>query len=106
MDFKKMSFEDIVNWCKENNQIEWLKAELDKKEQIKVYPRKKIVNSEGKKVSVADKTQEPVVKSVDLTFVTLKYDFCSKFMPEIMPEKKEKKPTMKKKLALLLGEQS
>jgi hypothetical protein len=29
MDYKKINFEDILNWCFENDQKEWLKKRLD-----------------------------------------------------------------------------
>ena len=67
MDYKKLTFNDIVAWCKANNQVEWLKAEVNKK--------------------VGDR---------DITFIELKKNFAAMFMPEILPvATKAKKPTMK-----------
>ena len=30
MDYKSMKIEDIINWCKANNEVEWLKANVVK----------------------------------------------------------------------------
>ena len=94
MDFKTMKIEDIINWCKENNQVEWLKAEVEKKVPYKVFPRKTVVGEDGKKKSVVDKTQEPTIEQRPISFIQIKTDFTRKFMPEIAPKQKEKKPTM------------
>ena len=60
MDYKKMTIDDIIEYCQKNGEVEWLK-------------------------SIA---QPPA------TYFQIKKAFCLKFMPEIMPKKKEKKPTM------------
>lgn len=74
MDYKKMTFNDIVDWCKANDQIEWLKKEVAKTV---------TVEKDGAKVTR------------DVTFVEIKRAFAEKFMPEIIPERKPKKPSMK-----------
>ena len=89
MDFKTMKIEDIISWCKANNQVEWLKAEAQKQTPCKVYPR---VMKDGKKV--ADKTQAPIIEMRPITFIQIKTNFVNKFMPEIAPKKKDSKPTM------------
>lgn len=101
MDFKTMSIEDIIAWCKDNNQVEWLKKIAAKKTECKVYPRKKVVNEKGKKVSVADKSQKPTIEKRPISFVEIKYEFAKKFMPEIMPKAKEKKASMYDMIASL-----
>ena len=60
IDYKTMNLDDIIDWCKENNEVDWLKKENAKKP----------------------------------TFIQLKVAFAKKFMPEIMPKAKEKKPSM------------
>lgn len=101
MDFKTMTIEDIITWCQQNNQIDWLKAEAQKTTQCKVYPRKRVEKTVAEEdgsskiihSSVADKTQAPVIKTRPITFVQIKKDFAQKFMPGIM-KGSNKKPTM------------
>jgi tRNA/tmRNA/rRNA uracil-C5-methylase (TrmA/RlmC/RlmD family) len=101
MNYKKMTINDIIAWCKANNQVEWLKAEVNKKTSQKVYPKKTIINADGKKVKRADKDQPYTLVEKDITFVQIKKEFAEKFMPEILPVAKEKKPTMKDMIAAL-----
>ena len=65
MDYMTMKFNDIVQWCKDNNQVAWLKDAAKP-------------NANGKRP----------------TFIKLKKEFASKFMPDIMPTKQPKAPTM------------
>lgn len=88
---KDIDLEFIINWCKANNQVEWLKKENNKQQQVKRYPRKTIIDENGKKVSVVDKTQEPTIKWEQVSFLTLRNAFIDEFMPEIRPAKKAKK---------------
>lgn len=67
MDYKKMTLDDIINWCVENNQVAWLKAAAKSKP----------------------------------SFLVLRKAFCEKFMPELLPTKKEKAPSMWDKIAAL-----
>jgi hypothetical protein len=70
MNYQNMKLEDIINWCKENKQVAWLKATA-----AITYP-----TEDG--------------GSRKITFIELKKEFAEKFMPEIMPKAKEKKPSM------------
>lgn len=101
MDYKKMQIEDIINWCKENNQVDWLKATASQKTEYKAYPRVSAINKNGKKVMIADKSQEPTIKLQPISFIQIKKAFAEKFMPEILPEAKEKKPSMYDLIAAL-----
>lgn len=75
MDYKHIDFPYIVNWCKENKQTEWLKD---------------VVNSQ---VPV---DKEDASKGMrDITFIEVKRIFCEKFMKELLPVAKPKKPSMK-----------
>ena len=94
MNFKTMKIEHIIEWCVANNEVEWLKETAAKKTECKVYPRKKVVNAEGKKVSVADKSQKPRIEERNISFIEIKQAFCEKFMPEIIPVAKEKTASM------------
>lgn len=78
MDYKTMTVEDIINWCKANDQVAWLKEEA-----AKTFPTEK-----GK-------------KDRGITFIELKLAFVHKFMPEIAPKAKEKTPTMYELIAKL-----
>lgn len=89
MDYKGMNINDIIIWCQANNQTAWLKAEAAKKVPCKVYPK---VEKDGKKV--VDKSAKPNIELRPITFIQLKNNFVKTFMPEIMPAKKEKKPSM------------
>ena len=73
MNYKKMNFNDIVEWCKANNQVEWLKETVGK---TVVYEK------DGMEMARA------------ITFVEIKRLFAEEFMPEILPVAKEKKPSM------------
>lgn len=95
MDFKSMTLEDIMAWCKANNQVDWLKSAATKKVPYKVYPK---IEKDGKKV--VDKTAEPKVEMRLISYVQLKMDFIRLFMPELLP-KKDKKLTMYEKIANL-----
>jgi hypothetical protein len=86
-----MTIEDIITWCKENNEVAWLKSFTSTKVAIKRYP--KVKGADGK-VTV-DKTAEPTISMEKPTFIQIKKAFAAKFMPEIMPSKSEdKKPSM------------
>lgn len=101
MDFQSMTIDDIIKWCQENNEVAWLKAKAAEKVKCTVYPRKKVINEKGKKVSVADKEATPKVQSRPISFVQIKMAFVEKFMPEIAPVKKAKEPTMYDRIANL-----
>lgn len=89
MNYRTMNINDIIAWCKANNQIEWLKAEGAKMVDCKVYPK---VMKDGKKVT--DKSAAPTIEKRPITFIQIKNDFVNTFMPEIAPKKKDKKPSM------------
>lgn len=106
MTYKTMKIEDIIKWCQENNQIEWLKAEANKEVEFKIYPNKLnkdglpltrtyISKKDGKSHTaiVKDKDAKPTIEKQRITFVQLKYNFCEKFMPELLPVAKKKEKT-------------
>lgn len=82
MDYKTMKFEDILEWCKANNQIPWLKETLHELVPTVDKHKNPVLDEEGQQVYH------------DMTFIELKLKFCKKFMSEILPKAKEKKPTM------------
>ena len=77
MDFMKIDADFIINWCVEHNEITWLKAKAAEKK----------IGKDGKERAI--------------TFVEMKLDFVKKFMPELAPKAKEKKPTMFDRIAAL-----
>ena len=88
--YKNISSDDIINWCVENKQVEWLKEEAQKQIPHKIYPK---VERNGKKKM--DKTQEPIGETYKrITFVEMKLDFCDKFFPVLSPERQDKKESM------------
>jgi hypothetical protein len=71
MEYRDIKVDDIINWCVKHNETEWLKRTADK-----VIPNK---DGEGEH---------------RITFIELKLEFVKKFMPEIAPESKPKRPSM------------
>lgn len=106
LNYKEMDINDIAAWCKENGQIEWLKAVKAKEVPYTVYPKVRVPktddngnivrNKKGKILykSVADKTKAPEIKMGKPNFMHIKNKFVETFMPELKPVKKAKKPTM------------
>lgn len=95
MNFMKIDIDFIIDWCKANGQVDWLKATASKKVSHPIYPKKTYINKQGKEVCRQDKSQKPIGTEIkNISFVELKMEFCRKFMPEIIPEAKEKKQSM------------
>lgn len=102
--FKDWDINDIIDYCKANKQIDWLKETAAKQVPTKVYPRKRVVklnadgtpvvNKKGKPVmvSVADKDAKPAIEVRPITFVQIKSEFAEKF--GFKAAKKETAPTM------------
>ena len=110
LNFKTMNIQDIVDWCKANNEVDWLKAEAAKKVVTERYTQRKqkvdkdgnpILNKAGNPIWVVDKTSPKEKVSQPISFVQLKYDFCRQFMPDIIPVAKDKEPTMFEIIAAL-----
>lgn len=87
MDIKNLDIHDIIKYCQEHNEVEWLKATAAQKVPYKIYPRTKV---NGK--SVADKSQEPKIEYRPISFVQIKTAFLEKFA--LAAPKKPKEPTM------------
>ena len=109
MDFMKMTIDDIIKWCQENNQVAWLKEEAAQVVKVKVYPRHKIEKTYTKKdgttytrlVSVADKSQPYTLEEHPITFPQIKSDFANKFMPDLIKNKEPKTPSIQELIAAL-----
>ena len=76
MNYKDMRIEDIIEWCKANKEVDWLK-------------------------DTASKTFVKDGKERRISFIELKLEFVKKFMPEIAPKAQAKKPTMYELIAKL-----
>ena len=103
--FMDWEFTDIYNYCKEHNELAWLKQAGSKMVNVEVYPRYKapkldkktgepIRNDKGEivYVSKADKSKAPKIEQRRISFVQIKTEFLEKF--GLTPAKKEKAPTM------------
>lgn len=75
MDYKHINFPYIVEWCKEHNETKWLKEVVNSKVPVDAEDA-----SKGER---------------DITFIEVKRVFCEKFMKELLPVAKPKKPSMK-----------
>ena len=91
MDYKKMRFEDIYDWCKDNGQLKWLEAKVAENVDVEVYPIIKDANGKRKQ----DKTAKPTYESRPISYLLVKDAFVTKFMPEIKPTAKPKAKTMR-----------
>lgn len=110
LNYKEMDINDIMAWCKENGQIEWLQSIIEKKVPYKEFPRLRVPktdengnivkNNKGKVLykSVVDKTKAPTIKYKKPNFMHIKNKFVETFMPEIKPVKKAKEPNMYDKI--------
>lgn len=104
--YKDLSMDQIIAWCKQNNKVDWLKEEMKKEVEYKVYPKVKVkkLDAEGKPVlskkgkpmytTTVDKTAKAKIEMKPITFIQVKNDFVDTFMPQIKPKAKAKKPTM------------
>ena len=88
MEYKDWTLEAIIAWCKENNQVAWLKATKDKIVERKVYPKIASTSKNGKKSWVADKSATPTIEKSRISFVELKSEFISTFI-ETTPKPKK-----------------
>lgn len=94
--FNDITIEDIIEYCKANKQVDWLKEIASKKIIVKRHTERiqKMSAKTGKLEWFVDKSSPVVEEETNITFVQIKRAFCEKFMPEIMPKAKPKKPTM------------
>lgn len=70
MNYRTLNIEEIIAWCKENNQVQWIKD--------KVHETRK--DKDGNERAI--------------TFIEVKREFAKTFMPEILPVAKPKRKTM------------
>lgn len=82
LNYTNMTIQDIIDWCQENGQVEWLKDFASKTTPV--------LDDEGN--PVLDKKGKPKVKKP--SFFEIKIEFVNKFMSEIAPKSTKKKPNM------------
>lgn len=103
--YAKITLDDIMKWCEENNQKEWLKEKAKEVVDFKIYPTITItkVNEEtGEEIvkTKVDKKGTPTIEKRPITFMQMKLAFCKQFMPEVVPtSNKKKKESMFDKIA-------
>ena len=94
---KNIKIEDIMQWCRENNQVEWLKELATTEIEQNIYPEITYFNKDGVMKTKQDKKQAPIgTKLVQIPFVNIKYEWVKKFFPELAigQKKKSTKKTM------------
>ncbi len=110
--YKDWELPDIIQWCQENNQIEWLKEAANRTISRPVYPKKKvarmdengnpILTKKGKQsyTTILDKEAEPIgTEESPISFVELKSDFLHTF--KLCEPKKAKGPNFIDKINAL-----
>jgi hypothetical protein len=91
--YKDWEMPDIIKWCQENNQVDWLKATAATKVKKPIYPKVAHTSKTGKQTMVYDKKAKPIGHhEVKISFVEIKSAFIEKFFPE-QKNQKEKKET-------------
>ena len=99
MDYKKLNYEAIEDWCFANGQEAWLEATINQDIKVAVYPTIVYTDENGKKCRKQDKTAAPTYEMRPINFLQVKEAFVTKFMPEIKPNAAPKKPTMRDRFA-------
>lgn len=64
-DFQHLTLDDIIEWCQDNKQVEWLKEEAQKKFERKIYPKVETISKNGKKSWKLDKTKPYIITVVE-----------------------------------------
>lgn len=85
--YKDLTIEHIIAWCQENEQVPWLKVKVKEKRVRHTYPRKENGRQDKKAYPTGTRTTK-------ISFMEVKYDFATRFCPEILPTKKPKKKSM------------
>lgn len=94
---ESMTIDDIINWCKENNQLPWLAAKMEEKVERKHYPYVKEKDPKTGKLKckkdengkrIVDYTKPPRTTQIKIGFMEIKTAFIAKFMPELQAPKK------------------
>lgn len=79
--YRGLTFEQVIEWCQENNQIEWLKAECER-----------MVPVEG--LTKKGKPRKPR----KISMLEVMKNFVETFRKDLIPEEKPKKDTFRDKV--------
>jgi hypothetical protein len=89
---KSVTIDNIIEYCQENNQIDWLKACASEPYKMPIYPTITVVGKDGTMKEKADKKADPIrYETVNKPFTNIKAEFITKFFPELVAVKKQKK---------------
>lgn len=80
----------MKQYCRDNNQREWWNQLVSEELDFPTYPRKQVINAEGRKVSVADKSQPKQSHFRRRTVAERRAEFVKKFFPNEVTVKKAK----------------
>ena len=92
---KSLTLDEMIQWCRENGQIKWLKEIGKTTIEQPIYPKKTVADKNGKPVEKVDRKAEPIgTETVPIPYVNIKREFVKAFYPELMRQPKEKKLSM------------
>lgn len=106
--YKECKSEDILNWCEQNNQLDWLDNLANTKTERKRFKKiakldtdgNPVLDEKGKEVLVDDKTQPYTVEDYP-TALEIRKKFFQKFFPNELPEASTKKKLTFRELVAL-----
>lgn len=102
LDYKKLNYEQIMDYCEEHGELDWLESIVAQEVAVEVYPYITYTDKNGKQRRKYDKSQEPKIEMRPISFLLVKEAFIAKFIPEAKPAP-EKTMTMKERLAARRG---
>lgn len=90
LEYTTLTLEEIIEYCKEHNEVAWLKETAATKVLRKKYTGKKeITKADGTTALVVDKNSPYIEVEEEISFIELKKLFAEKFM-DMKPKKKKK----------------
>lgn len=102
--YADLSFEDIMTACEKADKMGWLEEAMSRPMEHWKYQRRTVIDDNGKRRKIVDKTLTKVMELRKPTFIELKEMYLVEICG-VAPAKKKIKPlTMAEKLALRLGQ--
>ena len=80
--YQRLTGDYIIEWCTNNNQLDWLEEISSSSVVRKVYP--KYIDANG--LEREDKTKEPTEIEEPISFIEIKLAFVRKFFPDEAPK--------------------